>query len=70
MLIWDTGTSFVLTPFKSDFIDYVKCDITVKDVTKVYTVIGIGTKINKFVDENEKYILLTCIYYHLPTTYV
>ncbi len=27
ILIWDTGTLFGLTPFCSDFIDYVECDI-------------------------------------------
>ena len=41
MLIWDTGASFGLTPFRSD-IDYVKCEIPVRDVTKVNKVIGIG----------------------------
>ena len=65
--IWDTGASFGLTPFKSNFIDYVKCNIPVKDVTKVNTIIGLGTKIHKFVDANGKYILITCIYYHLLT---
>ena len=29
MLIWDTGASFGLTPFRSDFIDYVACTIPV-----------------------------------------
>ena len=27
ILIWDTGASYGLTPFRSDFIDYVKCQI-------------------------------------------
>jgi hypothetical protein len=26
VLIWDTGASAGLTPFRSDFIDYVKVD--------------------------------------------
>jgi len=30
--IWDTGTSLRLTPFRCDFIDYVKCEILVKDI--------------------------------------
>ena len=47
MLAWDTGAQFVLTPFKSDFVDYVECDIPIKDVTKVNKVIGIGTTIHK-----------------------
>ena len=55
-------------PFKSKFIDYVNCNIPVKDVTKVNTVIGIGTTIYNFVDANGKYLFLPCIFYHLPTT--
>ena len=68
VLIWDTGASFGLTPFRSDFIDYVKCDIQVKDVTKVNTVIGIGTTINKFRDANGQDVFLPCVSYHLTTT--
>ena len=68
VIIWDTGASFGLTPFKSDFIYYLKCDTPVKDVTKFNTVIGIGTKIHKFVDANVKDVLLPFFYYHLPTT--
>ena len=52
ILIWDTGTSYGLTPFRSDFIDYVKCEIPVRDVTKVNTVVGIGTTLHKFIDIN------------------
>ena len=70
MTIWDNGTSFVLTPFKSDFVYYVKFNTPVKDVTKVNTVIVIVTTIHKFVDANGKDILLTCISYNLPTTNV
>ena len=50
ILIWDTGASYGLTPFHSDFIDYVECDIPVRDVTKVNKVVGIGTTLNKFTD--------------------
>ena len=59
MLIWDTGSSFGFVPFKNYFIDYVKRNTPVKDVTKVNTVIGIGTTIHKFVDANRKYVFLT-----------
>ena len=48
MLVWDTGASFVLTPFKSDFVDYVECETPIKDVTKFNKSIGIETKIHKF----------------------
>ena len=38
ILIWDTGESYGLTLFRSDFINYVKCcEIPVRDVTKVNT---------------------------------
>ena len=48
ILIWDTGASYGLIPFWSDFIDCVKCEIPVRDVTKVNTVVGIGTTLHKF----------------------
>ena len=70
MLVWDTGSSYGLTPFKSDFIYYVECDIPVKDVTKVNKVIGIGTTLHKFIEINGQDIFLTCISYHLVQTYV
>ncbi len=35
ILIWDTGASAGLTPFGSDFIDYVECETDVRDITKV-----------------------------------
>ncbi len=41
ILIWDTGMSFGVTPFWIDFIDYVECNIPVRDGTKVNKVVGI-----------------------------
>ena len=58
MLIWTNGTSFGLTPFKSNFIDYDKCNIPVKKITKVNTIIGFRTTIHKFVDTNGKDLFL------------
>ncbi len=66
ILIWDTGASFRSTPFRSDFVDYVECDIPVWDVTKVNKVIGIGTTIHKFTDINGNLVFLPCVSYHLP----
>ena len=68
VLAWDTGASYGLTPFRSDFVDYVECNIPVKDVTKVNTVIGIGTTLHRFVDENNQEVFLPCVSYHLPAT--
>ena len=34
-LVWDTGASIGLTPFRSDFIDYLPLDgVTVKDIAR------------------------------------
>ena len=63
------GASYELTQFRSDFIDYVECDILVKDETRVNRVIGIGTTIHKFIESNGKDILLPCISYNLTQTY-
>jgi hypothetical protein len=66
ILIWDTYASYGLTPFCSDFINYVKCDIPVRDVTKVNKVIGIGTTLHKFTNTEGKPVILPCVSYHLP----
>ena len=59
-----------MTPFRSDFIDDVESYISAKDVTKINHVIGIGTKLHKFKNDKGKDVLLPCVSYHLPTTYV
>jgi hypothetical protein len=46
-LVWETGASFGLTPFRGDFLDYVECKITVRDISKE-NVIGVGTTLHKF----------------------
>jgi hypothetical protein len=68
ILIWDTGASYGLTPFRSDFVDYVACTIPVRDVTKVNTVIGIGTTLHKFTNTKGLPVYLPCVSYHLPKT--
>ena len=45
---------FGLKPLKTNFIDYAKCNIPVKEITKVNNIIGIVTTIHKFVDANGK----------------
>jgi hypothetical protein len=66
MLIWDTGASFGLTPFQSDFIDYVARTIPVRDVTKVNNVISIGMTLHKFTDTKGLPVYLCSVSYHLP----
>ncbi len=71
ILIWDTGALFGLTPFCSDFIDYVECDIPVQDVTKVNKVIRIRTTIHKFTDINGiRCSSLVCLTIFLKWTFV
>ena len=66
-LVWDTGASFGLTPFRADFIDYVECRIPVKDISKTNTVIGIGTTLHKYSSVDGKTYWLPCLSYHLPS---
>jgi len=47
-VVWDTGASYGLTPFRADFIHYEEVEITVEDITKKNTVIGICTVMWKF----------------------
>jgi hypothetical protein len=61
-LIWDTGASAGLMPYRSDFIDYVECEIDVCDITKVNKVVGIGTMLHKFVDNNGNHVYLPCVF--------
>jgi hypothetical protein len=68
-LVWDTGASFGLTPFRGDFLDYVECKITVRDISKQNTVIGVGTTLHKFKIDGQD-IFIPCLSYHLPSAEV
>ena len=68
ILTWDTGASAGLTPFCSDFIDYVECEIDVWDITKVNKVVDIGTTLHRFVDTKGNDVYLPCVSYHLPSS--
>ena len=65
-LVWDTGASFGLTPFRGDFIDYTECSIPVNDIARTNMVIGMGTTLHKFMLDG-KPLYLPCLSYHLPT---
>ena len=47
-MVWDSGAYFGLTPFHANFIEYVECDIGVKDISEPNKVIGFGTTLHKF----------------------
>lgn len=66
-VVWDTGTSFGLTPFYGDFIDCVECKIQVNDIARTNMVIGIGTTLHKFTEsdgETAKICLFSPQTYH------
>lgn len=67
-LVWDTGASFGLTPFRDDFIDYQEANITVQGIGSSNTIVGIGVVMWKFKTESGKTIHLPMIAYHLPST--
>ena len=67
MLEWDTGASFILAPFKSDFVDYMGFDIPVKSVTKVNKVVVLVTTIHKFQNIKGDDVYLPWVSYDLPT---
>lgn len=66
-LVYDTGASYGLTPFRADFIDYKPCDIPIKDITKINRVKGIGTVMYKFVATNGDILFLPGLAYHLES---
>ena len=68
ILIWDTGALYELNTFIIYLIDYLKCDIPVKDVTNINKVIGIDNTLNKFINSNGKEVFLPCVFYHLTQT--
>ena len=66
-MVWDSGASFKLTPFHVDFIDYVKCGINIKDISKLNKVVGFGTTLDKFTAANGELLYVTALSYHLPS---
>ena len=46
----------------------MEADISLKDVTNINRVIGIGTTLHKFKNDKGKDFFLPCVSYHLPTT--
>ena len=65
-LVWDTGASAGLAPFRCDFIDYMKSQMPVNNIARTNMVIGIGTALHKFWI-NGGPIYLPCLSFHLPS---
>ena len=65
-LVWDAGASAGMTPFRCDFVDYMKCQIPVNDTARTNMVVGVGTTLHKFIVDGDP-VYLPCLSYHLPT---
>ena len=63
----DSGASFGLTPYCANFINYVECDIDVKDISKLNKVICLGTALHKFTATNGDLLYFPVLSYHLPS---
>ena len=67
MLVWDTGASIGLTPFHSDFIEYLPLDgVTVKDIAWTNSVLGIGTIMWKLPTMKGHPVFIPAVAYHMP----
>jgi hypothetical protein len=67
MLVWDTGPSIGLTPFRSDFIDYLPLDgVTVKDIARANSVLGIGAIMWKLPTTKGNPVFIPAVAYHMP----
>ncbi len=67
MLVWDTGAFIGLTPFHSDFIDYLPLDgVTVKDIAQTISVVGIGTIMWKLPTMKGHPVFIPAVAYHMP----
>ena len=65
-VIWDTGASIGLTPFRADFIDYQPLEgVEVKDIARANAVLGVGTVMWKFHSRLGKEIFLPAVCYHV-----
>ncbi len=51
-VVWDTGASYGLTPFRGNFIEYEDVCIPVQDIIHTNTVVEIGTVMWKFKADN------------------
>jgi len=66
-VVWDTGASYGLTPFRSDFIDCQDVCILVQDIAHTNYVVGVGTVMWKMTASNGDTIYLPIYCYHLPS---
>ena len=65
-LVYDTGASRGLTPFKRDFLDYQAVHIPIKDIKRTNYVIGVGTVVNKMIATDGSVQFVPSIAYHMP----
>ena len=62
-LVWDMGASFGLTPFRGNILDYVECEIAVRNIAHENMIVGVCATLHKFQIDGED-IFLPCLSYH------
>ena len=65
-LIFDTGASVGVTPFRADFIDYRKVNFTVKAVGSIGQIVGEGTVLRRYRTREGKHKFIASKAYHMP----
>ena len=65
-LVFDTGASTGLTPFRSNFIDYRPSDVSIKAVASTGKVTGIGTVLRKFKSRCCDNVFVPSVNFHMP----
>lgn len=65
-LVFDTGASHDLTPFRSDFITYERCDVTVAAVHSQGKVVGKGIVLYKVRTRDGAVVYVPSMAYHMP----
>ena len=69
-LVFDTGASGAVTPYKADFIDYMETDIEVQAVVGVGNVVGMGTVLRRFKCRDGSTFYCPSQSYHMPTSHI
>ena len=66
-LVFDTGATNDLTPYRADFLDYQKVDLDVKAVGSVGKIVGFGTVLYRFKTRCGHCVYRPGLAYHMPS---
>ena len=66
-LVFDTGATNDLTPYRADFLDYQKVDLDVKAVGSVGKIVGFGTVLYRLKTRCGHFVYRPGLAYHMPS---